>query len=702
LKSLLNRLAKISFAAGFLVFASITSSQVDTINLFQQTDLQVPPTFTEVEKKWLADNPVVYFSDDASGQPFAYIDKDNKLTGISVDFLNHIQKHTGIQFELFPSDTWLQVLTKIKEKKITLALAAIKTQERSKFADFSVPYFSSKMAFVTGEEYSYIQRAEELYGRTVAIPVGYYTVDYLRKNHPQIRIKLVDTLEQAFAAVSDGEADAFLGTLAVAAFRLRNSKYSSLKISGTIDEETEIRYIIAKGNEPFVSIVDKIFTRITDHDKRAIINNWFGVKIENGIAPETIWKIIFIAGTIILLALIWIRQLKKEVFLRKKTERKLILSREEAYTANRAKSEFLANMSHEIRTPMNAVIAFSDLLSDTPLSTEQKEYVESIKVGSSGLLHIINGVLEISKIEAGEVNIEYAPTSLSQLSDRLTKLFSASMNEKNINFSIEISDNCPERFITDVHRLQQILINLIGNALKFTSEGYIKLNISAIVSSSSSNISLIFELSDTGIGIAQERQNLVFEQFIRCKNSEDNPLGGTGLGLSISKKLSEALGGSLSLTSEVDVGSCFTLKLNNIKIDDSQTRSSEKIRNIEFKKAKILIVDDIETNRIILEKYLSPFPFKILHAENGQHAVELALSEKPDLVLMDIRMPIMDGYEATENIRKEIDTYIIAVTASALEDEESKDKKKLFDVYLRKPVLRDDLIETLESLLVKD
>lgn len=684
-----------------MVCASTSSSQVETINLFEQTDKQAPPIFTESEKKWIAENPVVYFSDDASGQPFVYLDKNQELKGIAVDFLFHIQKHTGIKFQFVQSDTWQQVLTKIKQKEITLALAAIETEERLQFADFSTPYFSSKMAFVTGEEYSYIQRAEELYGKTVVIPIGYYTVDYLRKNHPQIKIKLVDTLEQAFDAVASGEADAFLGTLAVAAFRLRNSQYTSLKISGTIDEETEISYIIAKGNDELVSIIDKIFNRITDHDKRAIINNWFGVKIEQGIDPSTIWNILIIAGIIILFALLWINQLKKEVLRRKKAERKLILSREEAYLANRTKSEFLANMSHEIRTPMNAVIAFSDLLSDTSLTPEQSEYLESIKVGSSGLLHIINDVLEISKIEAGEVNIDYSPVSIGQLCEKLVKLFSASMTEKNLNFSTDIHPDCPEKIVTDLTRLQQILINLIGNSLKFTSEGYIKLNISATRLESSPNVDIKFEVSDTGVGIAQERQNLVFEQFIQCQNSEDNPLGGTGLGLSISKKLAEALGGSLSLTSEVGEGSCFTLKLNDIEVDTSQTKTPEKIRNIKFRPATILIVDDIETNRVILAKYLSPYPFKILMAENGQQAVELALKENPELILMDIRMPIMDGYEAAEIIRKEINTNIIAVTASALENEESKNRKEVFDVYLRKPILRDSLIESLEAFLAR-
>ncbi len=700
-KSLVYRLVKIWLvsclcAVGILISSGAENSNETYISeSFNQLEL------TPLEIKWIEDHPVVYYSDDVSWKPFVYLNRKNELEGISPEFLQHIRKLTGISFEFIPSETWDQVITRIKRKQITLALATIATPERDSFADFSEPYFRSKMAIVTRQGNSYIQQIDELYGKTVVAPTGYYAIDYLRTNHPQIKLKLVNTLEQAFAAVFNEEADAFLGTLAVAIYRLKNSRFTSLKISGTLDEMSEVRFMVAKGNMELVSIINKALNKISEQDKRRVINNWFGVEIEQGIDPSIIWKILLSSGLIIGFAILWITQLKREVLLRRDAEKKMAIAREEADKANRAKSDFLANMSHEIRTPMNAIFAFSELLYDTPLNEEQRQYLDSIKVGSSGLLHIINDVLEISKIEAGKINIEYRPTNILKLCDEVNQLFVVPMREKNIVFSVDIPSTCPETVIIDGNRLRQIMINVIGNAHKFTSKGFVKLKITVTPTSIESKIDLRIEVSDTGVGIEKERQAFVFDHFVQNKIARDNPLGGTGLGLSISKKLAEKMNGSLTLTSELNVGSCFTLTLRDLEITKSEKAVNLDQEQAPFAHATILVVDDIETNRIILKKYLTAYPFKILLAENGRQAIELAISEKPDLILMDVRMPVMNGYEAANIIKQELDTLIVAVTASALDDRESADKREIFDDFLRKPILRKELIASLSKLLFR-
>ena len=683
-------------AVGILISSGTENSNETFIpDSFNQLEL------TQSEIKWIEDHPVVYYSDDVSWQPFVYLNRKNELEGISPEFLQHIRKLTGISFEFIPSETWDQVITRIKRKQITLALATIATPKRDSFADFSEPYFRSKMTIVTGQGYSHIQRIDELYGKTVVAPTGYYSVDYLRANHPQIKLKLVNTLDQAFAAVFNQEADAFLGTLAVAIYRLKNSRFTSLKISGTLDEISEVRFMVAKGNMELVSIINKALNKISEQDKRRIINNWFGVEIEQGIDPSIIWKILLSFGLIIGIAILWITQLKREVLLRRDAEKKMAIAREEADKANRAKSDFLANMSHEIRTPMNAVFAFSELLYDTPLNEEQRQYLDSIKVGSSGLLHIINDILEISKIEAGKINIKYKPTNILKLCDEVNQLFVVPMREKNIVFSLDIPSTCPETVMIDGHRLRQIMINVIGNAHKFTSKGFVKLKITVTPTSVESKIDLRIEISDTGVGIEKERQALVFDHFVQNKIARDNPLGGTGLGLSISKKLAEKMNGSLTLTSELNVGSCFTLTLRDLEITKSEKAVNLDQEQAPFASATILVADDIETNRIILQKYLTAYPFKILLAENGQQAIDLAFSEKPDLILMDVRMPVINGYEAANIIKRELDTIIVAITASALDDLESAYKREIFDDFLRKPILRKELIASLSKLLFR-
>lgn len=699
MKSLTTRIFTIWLYAGALLCPFLAIAETENPDNHSQITTLNTLNLTALELQWIKDHPVVLYSDDVSWQPFVHLNKNKQLEGMSPEFLKHIQKLTGINFKFVPVNSWKKVISLIKNKQITLVLATIATPERKEFVDFSEPYFSSKLAIVTGPDYSYIQQLDELHGKTVVVPASYSTVNYLRANHPQINLKLVSSIDQAFNAVLGGEADAFLGTLAITIYRLQKSRYTTLKISGTIDQNTEVRFMIAKGNNELVSIINKALAKISPKNKQMIINNWFGVKVEQGINPFIIWKILFTASIILFFTMMWITKLRKEIRLRKDAERNLTVAREEADFANNAKSEFLANMSHEIRTPMNAIVAFSDLLAETPLNVEQNQYLASIKVGSSGLLRIINDILDISKIEAGKIAIQNEPVNITNLCNELEQLFIAPMQEKHLTFSIDIQPTCPQTVMSDKYRLMQILINLIGNAHKFTSKGFVKLKIYSVPTNTLSTVDLKIEVSDTGVGIVQQEQTIIFDHFIQNKKSMANSLGGTGLGLSISKKLAEKMNGSLTLTSEFNIGSCFTLTLHNMEVTTLHAPVITEVKDIQFSKACVLVVDDIKTNRIILQKYLSKYPFKIIFAENGQQAINTALAEKPDLILMDLRMPIMDGYEAAHIIKETLDTYIVAVTASALDDEASVNKRKIFDAFLRKPIRHNDLLNSLDELL---
>lgn len=382
-------------------------------------------------------------------------------------------------------------------------------------------------------------------------------------------------------------------------------------------------------------------------------------------------------------------------------------SREEAIEANKAKSEFLANMSHEIRTPLNAVIGFTELLETLVTDRKQMNYLESIKTGGKNLLLLINDILDLSKIEAGKIEFVYEPVNPYTLIDEIRQIFSLKIEEKDLDFVVEVADDIPESLILDEVRVRQVIFNLIGNAIKFTERGFVKFVVKKIISQNdNSRIDLIVSVEDTGIGIPYEQQEQIFDAFRQQSGQDTRKYGGTGLGLSISKRLVEMMGGTISLKSTPGSGSVFSFVLREVPIgatiDTNVVAEGPDIASINFEPARILIVDDVESNRrIISENFASP-NISITEADDGHKAVLLASQFLPDLIFMDIRMPVMDGFEAARLIktkRKTKNIPIVALTASLRNNGEDDNYEKYFDGYLRKPVTRRELYQELMRFL---
>lgn len=377
---------------------------------------------------------------------------------------------------------------------------------------------------------------------------------------------------------------------------------------------------------------------------------------------------------------------------RKTTEADLIKSKEEADSANRSKSEFLANMSHEIRTPMNAVIGFSELLSNSVKDEKQRSQVESIHSSGKNLLKIINDILDLSKIEAGKIDIKPVPINLCNLLDEIENMFVQKVKEKGIILSIDYEKIFPKTLLLDEIRFRQILFNLIGNAVKFTDLGQVSISIEKCeLKKEKENVDLIVIVKDTGIGIPVDQQEFVFDPFNQQTGQNVVKYGGTGLGLSITKKLVERMGGNINLESEVGKGSTFRINLPNIPVLDIDVEAKHKAfdtSTVLFEPGTVLIVDDNDENRNLIIDLLENSHLTLLQAINGKEAVEMAKKYIPDLILMDLRMPVMDGYEATkilidDKLTKSIP--VIAVTASIKSSKERDHIKKVFDEYLFKP-----------------
>ncbi|MEZ4526952.1 MAG: response regulator [Desulfobacterales bacterium] len=392
-----------------------------------------------------------------------------------------------------------------------------------------------------------------------------------------------------------------------------------------------------------------------------------------------------------------------EKLVRQRTE-ELEKAKEKAEVANNARTEFLSNVSHEIRTPLNAIIGFSTLLDEMAADENQKNLLKIIMAAGSSLLLMINDILDLARIEAGKMDIHCTPTNLSNVFRQIEQIFAPRAAEKKLDMTFSVSGKIAERILLDEIRMRQCLFNIVGNAVKFTEKGYVRVSADLRPSAHDAQKSdLLIRVEDSGIGIPPESHEKIFEAFQQHDGGITRKFGGAGLGLTIAARMAEMMNGSISLKSEPGQGSTFTLTfcdLPNAKVESESGESAER-ETVSLENKIVLVADDIEFNRILMKAHLTNCGTQVIEAENGEQAVHLAKEHKPHAIFMDIGMPVMDGYEAVRQLKNDEKLKhipVIAVSGFASSREKDKALAAGFAGFLAKPYMKEELIRQMKGI----
>jgi signal transduction histidine kinase/ActR/RegA family two-component response regulator len=678
------------------------------VPFFRQEQLVNVPSLSTKQVAWLQQHQHFSLGISPKLAPFETLNEESGYAGISADYIGILKQKLALQMTPVSGLSWTQVVDQVKAGKIDILPTVVKTSERSQFMAFTKPYIILPLVIATHKNSEFVKDLDDLEGKLVGIERSTPAKGLLQKNHSGIQLVEVDNAKQGMLLLQQRKIDAYVHNLGVIQYLLNTYDFEDIRVAAYTPYKLEIAMGVRKGLEPLVPILDSALETITAKQRAAIANNWLTVQVNVG---TTLSTFLLYATPILfgLMLVIWIfiranKRLQSEVKHRTRVERSLETALERAENASKAKDEFLANMSHEIRTPMNAVLGMSYLLGKSGLTEAQMELNGTLSSSASSLLTVINDILDLSKIEAGKIELESIPFSLQDVVKNVAAQIQFVLKKELVGLSIDIDPEIPNNLIGDPTRVGQILLNLVNNAAKFTHKGSIQISVE-LLSKDPELVEIAIKVVDTGIGMTPQQQTSLFETYNQADSSTTRKYGGTGLGLSICKKLSELMGGKISVQSEKDSGSefCFMLPLRyqpegeNVKSSSADNPLS-KVELLVLKGTHVLVVDDNFINLTIAEAILNNAGISVVTAEDGQLAIEAVRQHNFDAILMDIQMPVMDGYEATKYIRTELalsNIPIIALSANVMPSDVEKSLRAGMNAHVGKPLDIDDLLKTL-------
>lgn len=695
----LNRLPTLKNKFLFIILALVLASFCFQAQAKGEVDTSV--LLTDDEKRWLIEHSEVTYTSDPEYPPIEFIDGKGNHNGMAKDFITLLGKKLGLRFNLMAAKTWAEVLEMGQNRSIDMWSGAAPTPQRLEYMNFTKPYIKLPAVIIVKTEDKGLQTLDTMDRKKIAITAGYAVHDYLLNNYPELNIEEVPNVLTGLRMVSLGLVDAMIENIAVANFFMAQDGITNLRVGGKSGFAYNLAFASRNDLPILSSILEKGLARITHEEIQDIYKKWMPQEEETWVTVKNL--LIWVLASLLIFAVgstaIWSLSLNKEI---KKRTLELIGAKEEAEAANRAKSEFLSGMSHELRTPLNAVLGYTDLLRGMffgPLNEKQLSYVTQIDESGKHLLALITDLLDMTKIEAGKMHLQLESFPPQDLFDATLLLMKPKIQEKQFEIKSTV-DPALETMTGDLRRCKQIMLNLLSNAVKYTPE---KGRIEVMATKQNDHVQI--SVSDTGIGISKEDQVKIFSEFEQVNRVRDEALGGTGIGLALTRRLVELHGGEIGVESDSNGTTFwFTLPLKILRPENKdKPKESNQHALLSNNSRRILVVEDNEVNLAMLLDMLHIHNHQVFVARNGQEAITLAIANEPELILMDIRMPVMDGLEATRRLRamnKFSKIPIIALTASVGDEGRDKCLEAGCTEHLAKPIQSKELFEAMGQYLI--
>ncbi|GGA28268.1 hypothetical protein GCM10010981_16300 [Dyella nitratireducens] len=657
------------------------------------------PIFSPEEQRWIKEHPVVYFAGDDGRAPLSYME-GGVYRGLVAQYIVAIARKSGLRFERYPAHTWAENETAFLAGKIdVLPIADQKwmPQELSEKLSYTEPYFTSPLLVVTRADEPVILDASELNGKVVSVFDSIGTRKLMLVRFPKVTPLFTPTVVDALDAVDDQRAYAVIGAEVILGPLLRRKYHGLLSISGSIHDAPLSLQMAVRQDEPLLfSIVKKSLESLSAQEtdimqEQSMEQADYGAPTIRSLLRYYALEIASFAFGVALLAFFAYRAWA---------------ARKASMQSERVKSRFLAVMSHEIRTPINAILGSIDMLLRTPLSEHQQRFAHTASTAAEALLQLLDDVLDISKLDARRLQLELIPTDVAALVEKAVRVAEVKARDKGIPINVTLDHLQGKQLMLDPTRFRQILMNLLGNAVKFTEQGQIGVDVALSEGAGTQKGILSCSVTDSGIGIPESQQQHLFSAYSQADSATTRKYGGTGLGLTICKELVELMDGTIVLKSVEGVGTKVSFSMP-VSLATQVEAAKEPIalnaasETAAAPHARILVVEDHPQNRFVLVEQLKTLGVEPVGVHDGFEALTEIERQSPALILMDCHMPGMDGYETTRRIRqREAERSaphvpIIAISAASDAQHLKRCMDSGMDGVLKKPLR----IEELQSML---